>query len=275
MRIIDTYPAIISAFCGDRAFETNAWKEYANSISPSLAEKVLRDSEQYDTGKEVIPVIENALAENEKMEETHSSFLAATAGLGDKIIKAVSVDMEVDIILYLGLCNGAGWATTLDSRHTILLGIEKIVELGWCNESTITALIYHELGHIWHDTVGTLYCESQDAGDRAVWQLFQEGIAMYFEQLILGDFAHYHQDRDGWLNWCEANRSGILEEYRRRVATGESVQSFFGDWCEYERHSDVGYFLGCEFVKFLLERYSFEELAKLDVRVVREELFAY
>ena len=58
--------------------------------------------------------------------------------------------VETDIILYLGLCNGAGWATSLDGRDAVLLGIEKIIELNWQDESAMQALIFHEIGHIWH-----------------------------------------------------------------------------------------------------------------------------
>lgn len=39
--------------------------------------------------------------------------------------------MDVDIILYLGLASGAGWATTLGGKRVILLGVEKIIEIDW------------------------------------------------------------------------------------------------------------------------------------------------
>ena len=201
--------------------------------------------------------------------------MAVTAGLAEKIAKITPVDIQVDIILYIGLCNGAGWATMLDSRHVVLLGIEKIIELDWCDKSTIAALIYHEIGHVWHDTVGVMHCSSSNKGDRAAWKLYQEGVAMYFEQLILNDFMHYHQNAGNWLQWCQDNKLTSLDEYRRRIVCDESIQEFFGDWCEYKGYSDVGYFLGCEFVKYLLQRYSLETLANLDAATVRKELFNY
>lgn len=68
-----------------------------------------------------------------KLEQVHSSFVEATQRLQKRFIEAFGNDLDVDIILYLGLCNGAGWATSLTGKKTVLLGIEKIIELDWCD----------------------------------------------------------------------------------------------------------------------------------------------
>jgi hypothetical protein len=277
LRIIDTYPSLLSIIDITRFqnFDIERWTEYASSILPLLAEKIVNDSKNYDLENEIIPVISKALADRKKLNEAHESFVAITTGLTERIAEITSVDIQVDIILYLGLCNGAGWATTLGSRPAILLGIEKIVELDWCTKPSMAGLLYHEIGHVWHDAVGAKHCDSANKGDRAVWQLFREGIAMYFEQLILNNFTYYHQNKCNWLQWCQINKSALINEYRRRIVCEESVQSFFGDWCEYEGYSDAGYFLGCEFVKHLLKQYSLEVLARFDVTIVRRELFSF
>ena len=78
-----------------------------------------------------------------------------------------------------GLCNGAGWATSLDGRDAVLLGIEKIIELNWQDESAMQALIFHEIGHIWHKTYGNLYPEARSEGEKITGSaLYQEGLAM-------------------------------------------------------------------------------------------------
>lgn len=43
----------------------------------------------------------------------------------------------------------------------------------------------------------------------------------------------------------------------------ESTQDFFGDWCSFHVYSDTGYFLGCRFVRYLLNIYTLKEDASL------------
>lgn len=127
----------------------------------------------------------------------------------------------------------------------------------------MSSLIYHELGHIWHDTFDNLYYKTNNRCENSIWQLYREGIAMYCEQLICNNFSFYHQDKNGWLKWCDENRKTLFVEYLRGIDMCESTQDFFGDWNNYRGYSDVGYYLGCEFIKWLLNRYSLVEVAKL------------
>ncbi|MGG0824617.1 hypothetical protein ABE099_17280 [Paenibacillus turicensis] len=274
MRIIDTYTEIISLF-SQREFSISLWRSYANSISIYLGQQVENDAQLYNIEKQVIPVINNALDNREKLEETHQSFIYATKQLRNKFIEIFKYDLDVDIILYLGLCNGAGWATDINGKKTVLLGIEKIIELDWCDLQSISSLIYHELGHIWHDSIGKLHLKTDIHSEKSIWQLYREGIAMYFEQMLCNDFSFYHQDRNGWLNWCIKNKGNLFIEYMRRVENEESTQEFFGDWSNYQGYSDVGYYLGCEFIKSLLTNYSLIEIANLNLEAITKELKNY
>ena len=271
MRIIDTYHDIISMFAHQK-FSLSAWREYADSISLSLASKAESDADAYDMNMQVIPVIEYAMNNTQKLEQTHESFLSATLQLEANFVRVLGTAVDVDIVLYLGLCNGAGWATTLGERKTILLGIEKIIELDWCDKETMSSLLYHELGHIWHDVVGTLRSSTKNESEKSVWHLYQEGVAMYCEQLLCGNKAKYHSHDDTWVSWCGNHKEALFAEYIRRVVHNESTQDFFGDWCSYQEHSDVGYYLGCEFVKNLLHKYSLVEIANLPVETLMQEL---
>ena len=98
---------------------------------------------------------------------------------------------------------------------------------------------------------------------------------MYCEQLLIGDFGYYHQDKNGWLNWCKTNRARLFTEYYRRLCQGESIQDFFGDWCSFEGHCDVGYFLGCEFVKALVKEFNLPEITGLSCEVLEEQFAHY
>ena len=42
-------------------------------------------------------------------------------------------------------------------------------------------------------------------------------------------------------------------------------QRYFGDWVEYQKHSDVGYYLGSKFIWFLSKQYKFDEIILLDI----------
>lgn len=271
MRMIDSYHDIISMFA-HKKFSFSVWREYANTISLSLASKAESDADSYDMDTQVIPVIEYAMNNIEKLEQTHESFLSATLQLEENFVRVFGTDVDVDIVLYLGLCNGAGWATSLDEKKTILLGIEKIIELNWCDKETMVSLIYHELGHMWHDMVGNLHLSTENGSEKSVWHLYQEGVAMYCEQLLCGNTAKYHSHDDIWVSWCDNHKEALFTEYIRRVAHNESTQDFFGDWCSYQEHSDVGYYIGCEFVKNLLQKYTLIEVANLRVETLIQEL---
>lgn len=191
--------------------------------------------------------------------------------LSTKIAKLFDKEIELEIILYLGLCNGAGWATTLNDKDVILLGIEKLIELDWCSKEDMQSLIFHEIGHIWHKTYGSLYfdCNSQNA--KSILQLYQEGIAMVCEQILCGDSMHFHQNKNGWLSWCVQNEFAIKKEYLTRLRNSESTQDFFGDWCNYNGYSDVGYYLGSQYVMYMRKKFSMIEIANLSYNELVDE----
>ncbi len=99
------------------------------------------------------------------------------------------------------------------------------------------------------------------APGKFLWQLFTEGIAMVFEQEIVGDPEYFHQDTGGWKAWCDRHAQRILESFRGDLEnmTQES-QRYFGDWARFEGHGDTGYYLGTRFVRSLLESNPFERL---------------
>ena len=275
MRIIDTYSDIKSLFQSmNNGFNLEQWKLYADDILNGLSEKLLADSKGYDFENDILPVL-NLVYKNDKLDEAHNSFLEVISDLNERIVTATGGELQVAIVFYVGLCNGAGWATELNGEKLILLGVEKIIELDWCDINNIRGLIYHEIGHIWHKTVGRFYQEIKSTCDKSIMQLYQEGIAMYFEQLVTNDFNHYHQNENNWLNWCIDNKKKIAAEYLKRLKSDESTQDFFGDWNNYQGYSNVGYFIGCEFVKRLAKNYTQNEFLNLDIDTIYKEFVKY
>jgi hypothetical protein len=259
----------------DNKFEMNIWRAYITNIDPAMLGKIESDAQRYDIHKQIVPIINQALINTSKMELSHNSFISATNGLSEKVADQLGQEIDVEIMLYLGLCNGAGWATTLGGKNVILLGIEKIIELDWCDEKSISTLIYHELGHIWHNSTRNPYYSTNVCGEKSLWQLYQEGIAMYCEQLLSDDFNYSQRDKNGWLDWCLENEVSIKKDYWGRIRNSESTQDFFGDWCEYLNYSDVGYFLGCQFVKFMLEKYTLKKIAIMNTTELSIEFNNY
>lgn len=267
MTIIDSFENIYRAFpSGD--FSLKQWRAYADDIHSELGALCEDDTKDYDFEKEVLPHIQLLLKNRNQAELIHQSFLVVTDSLKEIIHEKLNADLDVTIVLYLGLCNGAGWATQLGNHPAVLLGMEKILELGWSNISDMRGLLYHELGHIWHFSLrGEVECPLTPK-DRAIWQLYTEGMAMYAEQRLCSDTGFYHQDKNGWLDWCKSNKALLFQEYHRRINTGESVQDFFGDWNQFLGHSDCGYFIGAELINHLSKTFDNHALSKLDLNDV-------
>ena len=154
MKIINTCNEIKKTFTD--GFSIDLWQEYAAGISAELPLKCEKDARDYDFEKEVRPILDEALNE-EKINNLDKSFRKVIDNLNSNLAKLFDEEPDINIILYLGLCNGAGWATTLDRKNTVLLGVEKIIELDWGDEANMRALILHEIGHLWHKLNGNLY----------------------------------------------------------------------------------------------------------------------
>ncbi len=271
MKITDTFDDIWQCYPNGR-FDLSCWELYAKKISTTFADKIKDDTADYDFERDILPVLQAAYADKDKLYEAHNSFCKAVCGLAEKVREKLDCDLDTHIVLYLGLCSGAGWATDIDGVPAVLLGIEKIVELCWTDEKTVSALIYHELGHIWHYRTRTVRTELKSPAEKALWQLYSEGIAMYAEQLICGGENFYHQDKNGWLKWCTENRARLFGEFLKRVETGESVRCFFGDCNDFEGYSDVGYYLGCELVRSMVENRSLNEIANAELSEIEKTL---
>ncbi len=271
MKIIDTYSEIFNCFA-EGNFNINLWEKYADSIFSNLSNKLKEDSKNYNFEKEVLPVIQGLLKSKEKALLAHSMFIKVTENLANIAMERLGEDIDITIVLYLGLCNGAGWATEINGQKVILLGIEKIVELDWCDEISIKGLIYHELGHIFHHKYRLLKDELNNCKDKSLIQLYTEGFAMYIEQFLCGDSEFYHQNTNSWLDWCKNNQKRMYRLFLTKINNNESTQDFFGDWNSIEGKSDVGYYLGCELVKHLSLQYSLKELANLNLITIQNVL---
>ena len=272
MNIINTCDKIKIVFAD--GFDIELWRKYAEEISKELPSKCENDAKNYDFNKAVLPVLEAAL-NADKIDFVSNNFQIVVDTLNANLTKLFDTEPDINIILYLGLCNGAGWATTLDGKNAVLLGIEKIIELNWGDETNMRALLLHEIGHLWHKLNGKLYIPDFTKRRKAIQQLYQEGVAMVCEHILCGDNDFWHQDKNGWLDWCSKNETEIKKEYLRRLDSNESVQDFFGDWCSYNGYSDVGYYLGCRFVEHLMKAHTLKEIANMSYNKLNKCFIEY
>ena len=99
---------------------------------------------------------------------------------------------------------------------------------------------------------------------------------MYFEQALLDNWNYFHQNRNGWLQWCDTHFHCILSDFRLELPEMTRFnQRYFGDWVDYHGKSDVGYYLGAKFVQFLRGKYSFEHLIQMDIEEVYKEFLTW
>lgn len=275
MRIVDTSEQILSVFAAGR-FDLQKWEAYMDACVPGVKNLCLDDTREvlaagFSWEKDFLPVLNAVARDGEKREEAIRSFHAVTERLDKRITERFGRSPDAELILYLGLCNGAGWVTEQNGKPVVLLGIEKILELNWQGPDAMTGLIYHELGHVYQDCFGVLHREPEAMEDQMLWQLFTEGIAMVFEQELAGTPDYFHQYDRAWQRWCEEN----LERLKRAFAADlpamtHDNQRYFGDWVRFEGHGDTGYYLGTRFVRFLLRTDSFDRLIRYELPAVRD-----
>lgn len=117
MKIINTCDKIKSVFSD--GFTIDLWRKYAEEISKELTSKCENDAKSYDFNKDVLPVLEVAL-NADKIDFVSRNFQTVIDTLNVNLSKLFDKEPDINIILYLGLCNGAGWATTLTNQGTVL-----------------------------------------------------------------------------------------------------------------------------------------------------------
>ncbi len=269
MKIIDTFENIKDCY-RNGSFDKELWNCYMERLIPSVKPLCEADVVEYayDFDKDILPFLNTAGQSTGKLQEAHEAFVALTEDLEQVIARELQTELDLTVVFYLGLCNGAGWVVDIGGKTHILLGIEKIVELDWQDRASMAALLYHELGHAWHFAVRERVLgqekEPQTQKEAALWQLYTEGVAMYCEQRLSGDDVFSTRDRDGWFSWCQTEETANFGAYLQRVEDEESVQDFFGDWARYRGRPDVGYYLGCAMVKKALQQYSVERILTLN-----------
>jgi len=256
LRILDTFHAAESFLlqcCDETA--TNAlaaWERYAAHY-PELQRKCCENQGEQWREIFVAYVLPRLCEDRDKMRQAHENLLDILPPLMERCTGLFETKDTINMVIYVGLGNGAGWATEYEGSPAILFGLENIAALNWDDKLSLQYLAAHELCHLVHQALyGTeqwlaLY-ESESASRH--FRLYAEGFAERYQELLLSRpiFDRYGA---GWLAWCQANHRKICSIYLKRLRECESVSDFYGNWNQVEGHSDVGYYLGREFIVFL------------------------
>lgn len=271
IQVVATFQQIQNFQTQNPTFSLEAYRKYANEVSPSLYTKCLEDSSEYNFEAEVLPVLNSALYQNfERIEKAHQALQQIADFLPERVTKYFQGDLQVTILFYLGLCNGAGWATTLDKKPAILLGAEKIAELQWHNQDSMADLTCHELAHLIHYTFQSELLNLA----KSIQQLYFEGFATRVAHKFYRE-GFYSQDQNGWLTFCQKNFALIRQIYLEKLRNQESTSCFFGDWNSLMGHSNLGYYLGCQWIRFMERKYSIQQIASLPGQTIEKEAYLF
>ena len=189
MKVIDTSKESLDIFAAGQ-FDLRKWEHYIDKAVPGAKELCLDGMQKcicagFSWEDDYLPVLNAVATDREKWDEVLKSFRKVTGHLEEKILRRFHKTVDTDVILYLGLCNSAGRVVTINDRAVVLLGIEKIMELNWCDIDPMTGLIIHELGHVYQAQYGVMDLQTDSVADQFLWQLFTEGVAMVFVRYLL------------------------------------------------------------------------------------------
>lgn len=181
--------------------------------------------------------------------------------------------LDLDIIIYHGLGNGAGTATTLDGRKSLLFGIEKIAELSWQSKERISALFVHEYAHLLHDAMRDESIEKtyDNTKDDAYYKLYIEGVATFLEGVVYSRGITQPE----WYAMCTKNEPALKQAFLTTLEMGEDIRPYFGDWHPPLTIPESAYFMGMQIVSRLHETLDIKTIMNLPFETIKKAIDRY
>lgn len=213
-----------------------------------------------------------------KMIEAYKNILEIMDIINEKVVQVFNINLDINIILYCGLLNSAGWVDKYDGKTAILYGIDKIAELNWHTIEKLEPLLSHELCHVVHfqsrGEDDMLDFVEKNKYNEGIWRIYTEGFAQFFQQALLG------RDIDSrgieWIKNCKNNEGKLKKLYLKALKDeNKGTNDFFGDWFQVLGISDAGYFLGAEIIKKLTNKYSTKDIVQLQFEIIEDEVLNF
>jgi len=283
LEIIDTFKDFKKVFENNLDLSTNEkidlWNKAYICKFPELEKKIKEDYELNGYNWREIAknkVFNNTKNDFEKMIQAYHNLLQIINDINKRVLSIFNLDLELNIVLYCGLCNSAGWVDRYNGKRTILFGIEKITELQWHTMEKLEPLVAHELCHVIHfelrgedDLPKGIKKNKYNIG---IWRIYEEGFAQFYQNKLLEKDADSRGKE--WLKKCSEKKNDLKKLYEKDLRK-EGVEKFFGDWFEVLGISDAGYYLGAELIKKLEQKYNMKEIAQLSFSTIEKEVLAY
>ncbi|QTA37551.1 hypothetical protein JYK00_07410 [Thermosipho ferrireducens] len=283
IKIIDTFKEFKEVFQNKLDLSVDEkidlWNKAYICKYPELENKIKKDYELYGYNWREIAknrVFNNTKKNFKKMVQAYYNLIQVINNISKRVSHTFDLNLELYMVLYCGLCNSAGWVDKYNGKRAILLGIDKIAELEWHTKEKLEPLVAHELCHVIHfelrgedDLPEAMEKNEYNIG---IWRLYEEGFAQFYQNKLI------EKDTDPrgkeWLEKCRKKKNALKKLYRQALEK-EGVKKFFGDWHKILGISDVGYYLGAEFIKKLEQKYSIKEIAQLSFSTIEKEVMIY
>ncbi len=254
------------------------WEKCYISKYPELEKKCKEDycSNGYSWRKVAKEMVFNRTEKDfYKMVQAHENILLIIDTLNARIDEVFNCSLDINVVLYCGLCNSAGWVDTYNNRRTILFGLDKIAELNWHTIEKLESLLAHELCHVVHFVIrGEDKLPNnveKNNYNKGIWSLYEEGFAQFFQYRLLDK----ETDSRGkeWFEKCQINERQLKNLYLRGLFDEEKgTQDFFGDWFEVLGISDTGYYLGAELIRMIDMQHNIEYIAKMQFKEIENQV---
>ncbi|WCN28973.1 hypothetical protein [Thermococcus kodakarensis] len=262
--LVDTFPRFLKEWNGT----VDSWLRYIRGY-PELFGKVKWDYERY--GMDWKGFTKLLLKRNmEELILAHEKLLEVLPRMETKIEELFGIKpKDYNVVLYIGIENGAGWVTEFLGKPPILFGLEAIAKLKWY--SKLEGLVVHEFGHLVHWLLRGENIERLE--DEQMFLLYTEGFAQRIEDIIIG--RPWHLEEEGWFEWCEENEGLLKAEFLRRIQEKEPLNPFFGSWYTLFGKRFLGYYIGYKFICWLEKDYSLEEISKLKREEIKGKILKF
>jgi hypothetical protein len=278
LEILDTFPAFERYWRRVRSepirVQIDRWQHEYLAPWPELLEKLQRN--YTDQGVDwrriartrIFPQLPNLLPRIRRLHRRLREGLPTAWSRSKKVLR---IDFPVQVVIYVGIGVGAGWATRYAGRPACLFGLENAAEMVSGRDPGTSGAVSHEIAHLahaeWRRRRGR---DGLGEARGPYWQLYVEGFATECERRIdPPEEFHLRTGKADWLPWCERHRGWLAARFLRQVRNRRPVREYFGSWYKVQGQIESGYYLGQQVVHEWLRASSLQEVALLPAPEVR------
>lgn len=283
IKFIDTFKDFKEAFENklDITIEDKItlWENVYGSKYPEVINKLKSDieSDGYDWIKVARENGFNKTKEDfPKMLEAYENIKSVMEDVNNNVKDAFNIDLDINIVLYAGLCHSAGWVDEYNGKKAILYGIDQIANLNWQDVDKLKNLIAHELCHVIHfdirskNNIVDNYNTNYEYG---IWRLYIEGFAQFYRSKLT---PTVEERGISWIEKCNEHKEELKKLYIKALNDNEKgTNDFYGDWWEVLGISDAGYYLGQVFIKEISKKYSLQDVITINFVDLEKEVLNY